>query len=86
MTRFLRRHRTALIALAVYNFVFFFPVAFMGRVVSPNDVFLNFSHEGSSLTARVDPSVDVKVGQEIALYPDPRQAHLFDHASGRRLH
>jgi hypothetical protein len=43
LTRFLRRHRTALIALAVYNFVFFFPVAFMGRVVSPNDVFLNFS-------------------------------------------
>jgi multiple sugar transport system ATP-binding protein len=51
-----------------------------------SDVFLNFSHEGSSMTARVDPSVDVKVGQEIALYPDPRQAHLFDHASGRRLH
>lgn len=25
------------------NFVFFFPVLFMGRVVSPNDVFLNFS-------------------------------------------
>lgn len=25
------------------NFVFFFPVIFMGRVVSPNDVFLNFS-------------------------------------------
>ena len=43
MARFLRRHRTALIALAVVNFVFFFPVAFMGRVVSPNDVFLNFS-------------------------------------------
>lgn len=39
----LRKHRTALIALAVLNFVFFFPVAFMGRVVSPNDVFANFS-------------------------------------------
>ncbi|HEV7240962.1 MAG TPA: hypothetical protein VGQ36_17115 [Thermoanaerobaculia bacterium] len=39
----LRKHRTALIALAVYNFVFFFPVAFMARVVSPNDVFTNFS-------------------------------------------
>lgn len=25
------------------NFVFFFPVIFMGRVLSPNDVFLNFS-------------------------------------------
>ena len=39
----LRKHRTALIALAVANFVFFFPVLFMDRVVSPNDVFLNFS-------------------------------------------
>ncbi|HEX8408767.1 MAG TPA: hypothetical protein VF883_07880 [Thermoanaerobaculia bacterium] len=43
MARFIRKHRTALLALAVVNFVFFFPVAFMGRVVSPNDVFLNFS-------------------------------------------
>ena len=30
-----------MIALAVYNFVLFFPVLFMGRVVSPNDVFYN---------------------------------------------
>jgi len=43
LARFIRKHRTALLALAVVNFVFFFPVAFMGRVVSPNDVFLNFS-------------------------------------------
>ena len=43
MARRLRKHRSALIALAVFNFVFFFPVAFMGRVVSPNDVFANFS-------------------------------------------
>ena len=43
MARRLRKHRTALIALAVYNFVLFFPVAFMGRVVSPNDVFYNYS-------------------------------------------
>jgi hypothetical protein len=49
-------------------------------------VFLNFSHAGSSMTARVDPSVDVKVGQEIALYPDLRHVHLFDEASGARLH
>jgi len=40
--RFLRKHGTALIALAVYHFVFFFPTLFMGRVVSPNDVFFNF--------------------------------------------
>lgn len=43
MVRLLRKHRTALLALAVANVVFFFPVAFMGRVVSPNDVFRNFS-------------------------------------------
>jgi hypothetical protein len=43
LTRRLRKHRTALIALAVYNFVLFFPIAFMGRVVSPNDVFYNYS-------------------------------------------
>jgi hypothetical protein len=42
LRRTLRKHRTALIALAVYNFVFFFPVAFMGRAVSPNDVFYNY--------------------------------------------
>lgn len=40
--RKLRKHRAALIALAVYNFVLFFPVAFMGRTVSPNDVFYNY--------------------------------------------
>ncbi|HUR80117.1 MAG TPA: hypothetical protein VM733_05095 [Thermoanaerobaculia bacterium] len=43
MARFLRKHRTALLALAIYNIVFFFPVMFMGRVLSPNDVFRNFS-------------------------------------------
>ncbi|MEA2489040.1 MAG: hypothetical protein QOH21_832 [Acidobacteriota bacterium] len=42
MSRRIRKHHTFLIALAVYNFVLFFPVAFMGRVVSPNDVFYNF--------------------------------------------
>jgi hypothetical protein len=42
VARRLRKHRAALIALAVYNFVLFFPIAFMGRVVSPNDVFYNY--------------------------------------------
>jgi len=46
--RFLRKHSTALIALAVYHFVFFFPTLFMGRVVSPNDVFFNFDRGGRS--------------------------------------
>ena len=31
-----------LIALAVYNVVLFFPVIFMGRALSPNDVYYNF--------------------------------------------
>lgn len=38
----MKKHRTALVALAVYNIVVFFPVLFMGRVLSPNDVFFNF--------------------------------------------
>ncbi|HVR37518.1 MAG TPA: hypothetical protein VMU84_00365, partial [Thermoanaerobaculia bacterium] len=38
----MRKHQTFLIAFAVYNFVLFFPVLFMGRVVSPNDVYYNF--------------------------------------------
>jgi hypothetical protein len=42
MLRVIRKHRIALIALAVYHFVFFFPTLFMHRVVSPNDVFYNF--------------------------------------------
>ena len=39
---FLKKHRIALAALAVYHFVFFFPTLFMGRIASPNDVFYNF--------------------------------------------
>jgi len=41
MPRF-ARHKLAVIAAVAYNFVFFFPLLFMGRVVSPNDVFYNF--------------------------------------------
>jgi hypothetical protein len=43
LLRFLRKHRTALIAIAAYNFVLFFPVMFMGRAISPNDVYGNFA-------------------------------------------
>lgn len=39
----IRKHRIAFLAAAAYNFVFFFPTLFMGRVVSPNDVFFNFA-------------------------------------------
>jgi hypothetical protein len=42
LRRLLRKHRHAWIALAVFNFVLFFPTLFMGRVISPNDVFYNF--------------------------------------------
>ncbi len=38
----LRKHQTALLAAAAFNIVLFFPVLFMGRVLSPNDVFWNF--------------------------------------------
>jgi hypothetical protein len=43
---FLRKHTVALIAIAVYHLVFFFPTIFMQRVVSPNDVFYNFEPWG----------------------------------------
>ena len=42
MARKLRKHSTAFIGLGVFLFVFFFPVLFMDRVVSPNDVFYDF--------------------------------------------
>jgi hypothetical protein len=42
LARRLRKHRAALLALAVYNFALFFPVLFMGRVVSPNDIYYNY--------------------------------------------
>lgn len=38
----LRKHYAALVALVVFHFVFFFPLLFMGRVVSPNDVYYNY--------------------------------------------
>ena len=41
MRRFVRKHAVALIAIAAFHFVLFFPVLFMQRVVSPNDVFWN---------------------------------------------
>jgi hypothetical protein len=40
--RVLKKHRVALIALAVYHLVFFFPTLFMGRIASPNDAFYNY--------------------------------------------
>jgi hypothetical protein len=61
-----RKHRVALIALAVYHFAFFFPTLFMHRVVSPNDVFYNF-----------DPWSEFrKVDVQNALMNDPPTAYF----------
>ncbi|HVS31293.1 MAG TPA: hypothetical protein VMS98_07540 [Thermoanaerobaculia bacterium] len=38
----LRKHYVAFSALAAFHLIFFFPVLFMGRVVSPNDVFYQY--------------------------------------------
>jgi hypothetical protein len=40
--RFARKHAVALVGLAVFHFIFFFPTLFMGRIVSPNDIFYNY--------------------------------------------
>jgi multiple sugar transport system ATP-binding protein len=50
-----------------------------------SDLFLNFTHDGAPMTARVEPSAPVKTGDEVALYPDLRHVHLFDPKSGARL-
>ncbi|HEU4520881.1 MAG TPA: hypothetical protein VFT12_02695, partial [Thermoanaerobaculia bacterium] len=54
MTAKLRKHRAALIGLAIFHFAVFFPLVFMGRVVSPNDVFYAYepwaSHRPPSIT------------------------------------
>lgn len=40
--RAVRKHRAALVIIGLYLFVFFFPTLFMGRVVSPNDVYRHY--------------------------------------------
>jgi multiple sugar transport system ATP-binding protein len=50
-----------------------------------SDIYLNFSHTGTPLTARVEATADIKVGQEVALYPDPARIHLFDPQAGATL-
>jgi multiple sugar transport system ATP-binding protein len=50
-----------------------------------SDIYLNFSQAGTPMTARVEATVDIKVGQEVALYPDPERIHLFDPQSGVTL-
>jgi hypothetical protein len=65
----LRKHYVAFTALAAFHFVFFFPVLFMGRVVSPNDVF--FYYEPWSLYR---PASMVRV--QNALMNDPATGYL----------
>lgn len=50
-----------------------------------SDIYLNFSHAQTQMTARVEATADIKVGQEVALYPDPTRIHLFDPQSGATL-
>jgi len=50
-----------------------------------SDIYLNFSLAGTPMTARVEATADIKVGQEVALYPDPERIHLFDPLSGVTL-
>lgn len=52
---FLRKHSTALAAIAVFNLVFFFPVIFMGRVLSPNDILYNYSPWSHAKPAAAGP-------------------------------
>lgn len=57
LRRRIRKHRIALIALAVWHFVFFFPTIFMQRVPSPNDVFNNFQPWATVRPAEVQNSL-----------------------------
>ena len=50
----LRKHKTALVALAVFHFAVFFPLIFMGRVVSPNDVYYAYEPWASHRPASID--------------------------------
>src|SRR5262249_31317659 len=43
------------------------------------------SRAGASMTARVEPTARVEVGQQVSLYPDPERIHLFDQKTGISL-
>ena len=50
-----------------------------------SDIYLDVSTSGASMTARVEPTAQVEVGQKISLYPDPERIHLFDRKTGISL-
>jgi multiple sugar transport system ATP-binding protein len=50
-----------------------------------SDIYLNFSHAGTPMTARVEATADIKVGHQVPLYIDPERLHLFHPQSGAAL-
>jgi multiple sugar transport system ATP-binding protein len=50
-----------------------------------SDIYLDVSMAGASMTARVEPTARVQVGQQVSLYPDPERIHLFDQKTGVSL-
>ena len=50
-----------------------------------SDIYLDLSIAGASITARVQPTVRVEVGQQVNFHPDPEQIHLFDRETGISL-
>jgi len=50
-----------------------------------SDIYLDVSMAGASMTARVEPTARVEVGQQVSLYPDPERIHLFDQKTGISL-
>ena len=50
-----------------------------------SDIYLEVSMAGASMTARVEPTARVEGGQQVSLYPDPEQIHLFDQKTGISL-
>jgi multiple sugar transport system ATP-binding protein len=49
-------------------------------VIEPlgNEILLNFRAGGAPMVARVDPSVRVKVHENLRFALDPRRVHFFD--------
>jgi multiple sugar transport system ATP-binding protein len=54
------------------------------RLVEPlgSDTLIHFDVAGASAIARVDPALKPKVGERLALRPQPDKMHLFDAANG----
>lgn len=50
-----------------------------------SDFFLDLDLVGASVTARVETTAKIRVGQEIKLYPNPDRIHFFDPKSGVNL-